>query len=192
MIDHPVLGYRIWKSVRNDGSARTNVPPGLLRGIFYMNPWERGDNQAVCINKTSPLNNVHAWSLPRIFNHLPSEPVPGPRCDCGFNGLHTLQHLQDKAFYAPVIGSLEINKVVGLVKGWGNGYLAPNGWRTEYAEIKAFISGLGDTDLIVYASKYYKVPVIPLESIDLVAQEFGRFVPKDKWPAKLKEKDKHV
>lgn len=180
MIDHPLLGYRVWQSAKEFGvpfSARDAADPGALRGPYYSYIWMPEDNVASChmqgvrasmsfmLYPTNPQK-------PQLPSHHPAGAAcPCATCNCGFNGYHTLAKALERAKLVK-----PGDRIFGLVKGWGNSFLAPDGWRSEYAEIKALISFGQITPVLEAASRYYNAPIISDRSLDVVAQEFGRFV----------------
>lgn len=163
-VDHPVIGYRSWYT-----DDRPDQP--FLKSIVQNNHWEK-QNEARCMRPA----------------HWHRGPAPGDGCECGLYAFHGLE----QAF-----GYSGKKGVTGIVRGWGLTRIHRDGWRAQYAEVLAIIEpkppeptapgwvhAQGDwvtrhRDLARQAAEYYQVPLIPYQAAEVMASEFGKFVPEE-------------
>lgn len=192
MIDGPLIGIRVW-NVNLTTTQTTLHSSGPAPGLQATNAcyvWLPGVNEAKC-NTYSPLwfrafmgSPYSPYGIRRDHMKQHSPPVPGPGCVCGFHAFYDLDGLQ-KFFADTLMRSLLASGIVGLVRGWGDVRLHPNGWRSHFAEPMALFQGLNDSKLpkmrnahlVPEIARTYNVPVLPSSSYPYILEEFGTIVP---------------
>lgn len=129
---------------------------GELYSPIIEGPWTPGVNVAKCIKS-------RVW---QPWRHDGSAPVDG--CSCGIYAHH-----EDKL-------QGDTTGIWGVIRGWGNVRVHPDGWRAEKAELLAIFSANQTQELLEKVSQRYDVPILPtsFHRPDMLEAEFGPFVPK--------------
>lgn len=181
-LTHPVLGVRAWYLYprKNSPLFENTYPtaediPGLY-STTCATQWWPGINKAEC---APPFLIPHTAFTP------PCPHPPSPLCNCGLYAYHDLLMCVGH-WSSYFIGGF------GIIRGWGRMQLHPNGWRAQYAEVLALISGQPTPEhaavkfwrpqTIGYLAKEFQVPVVPFDAFPAMMTEFGRSVPREMWP----------
>lgn len=176
-ITHPVLGIRLWQTLTIENIPRyapmcdrwtwAQYKPdrlyGLLLSIPSIREWKQGVNTASC----------GAYTGHRAPQH---------KCTCGLYAYHDLEGLMEGQAMADGQIVFQEPYICGLVRGWGQVYAHPNGWRSEKAEILALFGDWGKTKRIPSIAEYYQVPILTKRSLPAIMEEFGTPVPMDMRP----------
>ena len=127
--------------------------------------WEPGVNTAKCIKS-------RVW---QPWRHDGPSPVDG--CTCGIYAHHEDMLRADSS------------GVWGVVRGWGNVRVHPDGWRAEKAELLGIFATNQKQELLEKISERYDVPILPVNyhKPEMLEMEFGPFVPKSIRPDKTTE-----
>lgn len=170
-LEHPVIGIRGWYARpcnSNFGSYRQGDELGLWATSVELE-WKPGVNEAVCFPPTYSFSKI---GQPRC----PVSPGDNERCKCGLHAYHDVDHFDRR--WPRFMG------VAGIVRGWGAMHVHPNGWRAQYAEVLALISGASkfrQEELPVLA-EHLGVPVVPMQGLSHLYEEFGKPVPQELRP----------
>lgn len=129
-----VVGYRAF-----------SVDPAALelRGKFVTVPWSPGRNEAICAKE-----HLDWWQPTVEANHV----APHRDCSCGFHAFHDAERLR-------LHGAL----LFGAVACWGELVPYAEGFRAQYAEVRALADPIMRGKSIAIAEKY-DVPLFPYVS----------------------------
>lgn len=145
-VAEPLIGFRAWHVTR-DGQ----LVPWSASGA---GAWVAGVNTAVCLAR------------PGVRGHV----APVRRCSCG---LYALMNSRDHRLQP-------LTQAVGAIVAWGDVELHETGFRAQSALIVALAVPAGcdaaHRQRLERAATYYGVPLVPLDALAAVAQEFGRTV----------------
>lgn len=144
------------------------APDGILTGVTFHTPWDRGPNHAVCLQGVDPdtAGEILPIGLEKHFRwgHDPhTQPQPIGRdhghrlkgCRCGFYAFWGWGNLY---------GNAGGNKVSGVIEGWGLTVVGSRGFRTSVGQIVALHIPQRDTSpqikaALVQMIDRYEVPV---------------------------------
>lgn len=174
MINEPIVGVRLWLPIYSHGLLEAGLPLPGLRSTAAHYPWVPGKNVAKCPARNSSIRfPTHV--------HPDGAAIPAQKCICGLHAFYSPDHLQ--GFFT---GSFLVRGVMGVVRGWGNVRLHPDGWRSEYAEIMALLSHPNNEHnsalayLLPQIAENYGVPIVNYSLA--ILEEFGTIVPRDLRP----------
>lgn len=168
----PIVGCRVWSYRLHLGVHLTGIGPygGKPAAV-----WRPGVNEAICC--TPMMHEEMEGSSNR---------VPGTRCGCGFHSYYDWEQRRLRSYHG------YIGYINGIVRGWGAMERHPDGWRAQFAEVLALISGVNEKEdpRVIQVAERYKVPVIPVTAVEAVLSEFGDIFPKEWRPSPKRSHDK--
>ena len=147
---------------------------GSLSSGFVEYTWSPGRNEATC-------EDERPAARPKTRHGL----VPAPGCKCGFWMYKDLER-GARMFRVELLGEPEahpmptrfgafdedVQAVLGEVSGWGRVREGEDGWRVQFARIRALIDISQDMDLSDWAGTY-DVPVVRVD-VDLAISHAGQ------------------
>lgn len=161
----PLVGCRVWSGRLYLGVHLTGIGPygGKPSAV-----WRPGVNEAVCC--TPMMHEEMEGSVAR---------VPGGRCGCGFHAYYDWEERRLHSYHG-LAGYIN-----GIVRGWGAMERHPDGWRAQFSEVLALITGVheGTDDRVRQAAERYGVPTVPVGAVPAVLSEFGDIFPKEFRPS---------
>src|SRR4051812_44028692 len=146
-----VIGYRQWLLI-----------DGALCPLFTCTlsaPWLPGTNEARCSSSASR----HAHDAPR-----PHESSPQADCSCGLYARHEVTDTMRRDHIK--------GRVTGAIAAWGDIGVPHDGSRGQYAMVCALAQSVSPPIPAAVADRY-RVPLLPLELIELEAERHGAALP---------------
>jgi hypothetical protein len=193
-LDYPVIGIRHWQGYPSEY--------GYLRSLFGhgdgLYEWKPGINEAACMMRAK-VHNIGVGPIDPI--------APNEQCKCGLYAYHELNERQSRAGRVP--------RITGIVRG--RMLCHPDGWRSQYAEVLALITGIFPRtrtmprhqpiedgrffessfeipqicidDHVRAIAARYRLPTVSAQALPDIALEFGRPVPVAKRPYKIEHEE---
>jgi hypothetical protein len=173
-IAEPVIGYRNW--ALRDHRLHSAFLPDV--------PWHEATMHATCSRK-------HTF---RLLPHMTRSPASD--CRCGLYAFHTPPQPVNvpreiaRAEPVPTFFISRTSTIAGAVVAWGKIQVHEIGFRAQHMRVVALQepsvwSKHEDPtawEMLRFAARFYRVPILDTDSLVRYAEEFGRVVPEGERP----------